>query len=401
MISSCRHFSLCSGCTSIGVPYAQQLDDKLEAVRGIFEQFGGEVFDADMPVAIAASPRQLSYRNRVKLVPARHLSGRGADGAACSGIALGLYRAESHEVIDIPGCPVQMDGLNKIVEVIRAGIRKHDIGLYDENAHHGDLRFVSVREGHATGERLVGFVTRDESCANLEGLAGELMNCGMGVVGVLQNINPEKGNVIFGPGTRLLAGRDYLEELVCNVRLRLGLTSFFQINTAMAELVYLAVIDGLEVTQNDTLLDLYCGVGTIGLVAAGEAERVVGIEEAEEAVELGRASAEANGLGNITFVAGLVEEQLPAIVNQLHDENVDEEELLTVINPPRKGVDPEVIAQLCRLRSWRIAYLSCYPFSLVRDMKRFTETGYHLHSLELFDMFPQTEQVETLAILQR
>jgi 23S rRNA (uracil1939-C5)-methyltransferase len=387
------------------VPYAQQLDDKLEAVRSIFEQFGGEALDAETPITIAASPKQLSYRNRVKLVPARQLSGRGAGSAAGSapgsGIALGLYRAESHEVIDIPSCPVQMEGLNKIIEVIRAGIRKHDIALYDENAHLGDLRFVSVREGHATGERLVGFVTRDESCANLEGLAGELMDCGMGVVGVLQNVNPEKGNVIFGPGTRLLAGRDYLEELACNVRIRLGLTSFFQVNSAMAELAYQAVIDGLEVTQNDTLLDLYCGVGTIGLVAAAEAERVIGIEEAEEAVELGRASAQASRLGNVTFVAGLVEEQLPALVDQLHDENVDEEELLAVINPPRKGVDPAVIAQLCGLKPWRLAYLSCYPFSLVRDMKRFTDAGYRLHSLELFDMFPQTEQVETLAILER
>jgi 23S rRNA (uracil1939-C5)-methyltransferase len=384
----------------MGIPYQDQLDAKMEAVRGVFERFGDGLIDPRLVESIAASPAQLGYRNRVKLVPTRRLEEPLGSDFEPPGVALGLYQAESHVVVDIPGCPVQMPGVNRAIEALREGITAHGIRLYNEITHTGDLRFVTVRESSAAGELLVGLVTLREQCDGLEPLADDLLEHGPGVVGVLQNVNPRRGNVIFGGSTRLLAGRSSIEEQVCGVRVRLGLTSFFQINTEVAELAYQAILDGLEVTHRDTLLDLYCGVGTIGLIAARHLDQVVGIEEVGEAVELGRAAVEVNDLANVTFDRALVEERLPACVEPLRAAGGPDMGLLVVVNPPRQGVKAEVIEKLIGAAPRRIAYLSCRPFSLVRDLKRLVAGGYQLESVELFDMFPQTEQVETLAILQ-
>lgn len=201
-------------------------------------------------------------------------------------IKLGLYRAGSHDVIDIPGCPVHMKGLNHAIEVIREGLGECDICLYDEVAHTGDLRFITLRQGVATAELLIGFVTRNRDFPGGDRLTRFVMDRCRNVVGVVQNINPEKGNVIFGPTNRLLAGRNHLEEIVCGVRVRLGLTSFFQVNTAVAEKAYEAIVRSLEPDNDMTLLDLYSGVGAIGLIASSHVRRIMAIEEVPEAIEL-------------------------------------------------------------------------------------------------------------------
>ena len=399
-IVSCPHFPTCSGCSLIGVPYAEQLEAKLRAVGDLFKESTLRTFQAASINAITPSPKPYGYRNRVRLVPRR----------AGENVALGLFLAGSHHVVDIPGCPVQSAGINDVVEVIRASVRDLNIPLYDEVTHTGRLRFVTVREAMATGELLVGFVTLSEAFPEGDALVDRVMHECRRVVGVVQNINPAKGNVILGPTNRLLVGRDYLEEIVCDVRLRLGIADFFQINTAVAEKAYRAIVENVTGggtvgkpsagTARIVLLDLYAGVGTIGLAASRYVRHVYGIEESGESVTLAQAAARANGIDNVEFQQGLVEQRLGQLAAALRKEGVSGGGLAAVVNPPRKGLDPAVIDALLEARPGRIAYLSCAPRTLIRDLIRLTDGGYRVARVELFDMFPQTEQVETLVMLE-
>ena len=396
----CPHFPACSGCSLIGTEYSRQLAGKVRAVSELFARVSLPGFEAEAVPAITPSPSPIAYRNRAKLVPAcTHPLRTGLMGAPRAPIRLGLYRVGTHEVIDIPGCPVQMDGVNRAVEAVRAGLSRLNVSIYDEATNTGDLRFVTVRQGADTGELLVGFVTRKEGFPQGARLADQLGRHCRGVVGVVQNINPEAGNVIFGTTTRVIAGQPYFEEVVCGVRLRLGMTSFFQVNTGVAEKAYEAILAGLELSKDATLVDLYCGVGSIGLAAARAVRRVVGVEEALEAVELAKSAAAVNGLRNVEFRTGLVAEQLPRLTAEFKGGGGRTDTLSVVVNPPRKGLEAGVTDGLLRLGPRRIAYLSCAPPTLIRDLDRLAEGGYAVRRVELFDMFPQTEQVEILAIL--
>ena len=388
---SCPHHPACSGCSAIGVAYEDQLRAKMEAVRAVLDRAEVDVVRELGIRSIVAGPKIAAYRNRAKLVPAQ----------SDEGIALGLYRAGSHEVLDIPGCPVQRDAINRVVEVIREGIVSAGVRLYDEITHDGDLRFVCVREGVATGELLVCLVTRDESFPGGAELARFIMDRDNGVVGVVQNVNPAKGNVIFGPISKTIAGRDFVTEVVCDVRIRLGATSFFQVNTAVAERAYRAILDGLAIRPGDMVADLYCGVGVIGLIAARRGARVVGIESDAGAIELARQSASANGIERADFRVGRVEDEVANLFGAASNADGPGPRTHVVVNPPRRGLDAAIVEAITDAHPARVAYLSCQPRTLVRDLDRFAKAGYRPISVELFDMFPHTDQVETLVILER
>jgi len=192
-----------------------------------------------------------------------------------------------------------------------------------------------------------------------------------------------------------------LEEVVCGVRVRLGLTSFFQVNTAVAEKAYEAIVRSLEPNNDMTLLDLYSGVGAVGLIASSHVRRVIAIEEVTEAIELAGAGAHLNDIHNVEFKQGFVEERLPSLAADLRRGGVSRDRVSAVVNPPRGGLDAGVVRTLLEIAPQRIAYLSCSPMTLIRDLGRFLDGGYRVRHVELFDMFPQTEQVETLAVLER
>ena len=410
----CPHFPACSGCTRIGVPYADQLQAKLEAVRGVLarHELGG--FEPGQLTEIHASPKVSHYRNRAKLVPRKCTSPDTANAGTAvttttatetGHIALGLYRVGTHEVVDIPGCPVQLEALNRAVESVRCCLERFDVSLYDEVQHTGDLRFVSLRAARGGRELLLGLVTRDERLDQVQDLAAALMESCPGLVGVVQNVNPVKGNVIFGTHNVLRAGHPYVEEEVCGVRVQLGLTSFFQVNTEVAALAYRALMSGLNLTLEDVLLDLYAGVGSIGLVAAGAVREVIAVEEEGEALTHARAAGESNVISNITFRAGLVEDTLPELLRAMQARDLQSNQVAVVVNPPRKGLHPRVIETLTASLTQgyapaRLAYLSCSPHTLARDLQLLTRAGYRILTIECFDMFPQTDQVETLALLR-
>ena len=266
-IVSCTWFPACSGCTAIGTPYEEQLTAKLAQVRRMFANARIQGFDADRITKIHPSECISGYRNRVRLVPAYKTppgemnrdspSSTGEATASSGGIAIGLYREDSHVVVDIPQCPIQTAEINRVLEDVRSGIELAGLRIYNESKHRGDLRFVTVRQGINTGELLVGLVTRTDSREDVQEVADHIVSRNARVEGVLQNINKRPGNVVFGAKTTLLTGREYVEELVCDVRIRLGLTSFFQVNTGVAQQAYRAIQDGLMLSADDVLVDLY------------------------------------------------------------------------------------------------------------------------------------------------
>jgi len=397
---TCPYMPQCPGCARIAEPYQAQIDHKLQNVHNLFAGASLSGLDAASICRITPSPVTAAYRNRARLaVRPEHAAIRG------SRIQLGLYRAGTHDVVDIPGCPVQSDRINAAVDVLREAIDRSGVSIYDEHTQQGDLRYVTVRHGIRTDQVLVGIVATSQGFRGRDELVREVMSRCKSLVGVVLNINATAGNAIFGPTCLTLAGRPYLEEIVCDVRIRLGLLSFFQVNTAMAELAYGAIVqqlvDQFELeASRATLFDLYCGVGTIGLVTARRVGRVVGIESNAEAVQLARASAELNGLSNVTTCEGLVEDRLDAVLADFAGPHRHGPALVAV-NPPRKGLAPAVVSQIATFAPTRIAYLSCAPHTLIRDLERFTARGYEVRHVELFDMFPHTDQVETLAILER
>jgi len=398
-VVTCSRFPVCSGCDHIGIPYEDQLAVKLERVRDVFAHARLRGFDPMSIATIHPSPLQAGYRNRVKLVA---FGGAGENAAGPDGVVrLGLYREDSHQVVDIPDCPVQAEGINRVVEVVRAGICDVGLSPYVEVTHEGTLRYVTVRQGIGTGDVLVGLVTRTEEREKVTALADYIVRRDESVVGVLQNVNEARGNVVFGSRTKLLNGQPFLEEIVCGVRIRLGMTSFFQVNTGVAEMAYATIRDRLGLSHDDVLIDLYSGVGAIGLTSAAHVGRLFGIEEVPEAVHLAIDAAKASGIRNAEFYMGQVEKRLERVLRRVRAGGAATNALKLAVNPPRKGIARQVVHAMCEAQPERIAYLSCAPQTLVRDLKSLKNGGYRIVSVELFDMFPQTEQVETLAVLRR
>ena len=397
--------------------YQTQLDNKLALVRSTFERARLEGFDCQRIQSIKPSPESANYRNRVKLVPfvidhgspAVDSMVTGRQTAASRFIGLGLYKEGSHEVVDIPNCPVQMVGINQAIEQLRRLLLEFETTIYGSGAADGQLRYVTVRQSLASGAVLVGLVTKTDELDRGTDLAEQLMARTQEIVGVVQNVNSDDGNAVFGTESRTLAGQDYLEEQVAGVGVHLGIASFFQVNTRVAEAAYYAILSGLSPGPEDVLLDLYAGVGAVGLVCASRVKRVIGVEEVAEAVRLAHQAAKSQSISNVEFRKGRVEDLLPEVsrAGQLIKDGGSGRggssgggRMHVVINPPRRGVDRLVMTSLLRARPDRVAYLSCDPTTLVRDLRYLMDGGYRIRQVQPFDMFPQTDKVETLVILE-
>jgi 23S rRNA (uracil1939-C5)-methyltransferase len=364
--------------------YAAQLRWKTGRVRAI-----AAAQPALREVAVAecvASPRPLGYRNRSKLVCA---PGRGPDAAAAP-LLLGAYAPRSHQVVDLAGgCRIAEPPLDEIAATLRALlIRLHAIP-YDERTATGDLRYAVLRANHR-GSVLATLVTARPNWPVGPAVAAALAAAHPAVTGVVQNLNPTHGNAIYGPADVVLAGDPTLEDQIGGVRLRLSARAFLQANREVAALAYAAIAEALLVQPADTVVDVYAGVGGIALTLAPRAGVVIGVEENPGAVSDATASALLNHAANARFQAGDAAAGLRSIARAE----------VVVLNPPRKGCTPAVLAEVARLAPRAIAYLSCDPTTLARDLGWLAARGYRTCALTPFDMLPHTPHVEVLAVLE-
>jgi 23S rRNA (uracil1939-C5)-methyltransferase len=332
---------------------------------------------------VVPSPERLGYRARVKLVVRRNRAN----------VAMGLYVPHTHRVMDISSCPVHPRPVNQVAYWLKNKILELGIAPYDERDDSGDLRYLDFRFSAARRELSVTLVTRHSSLPKGEQLARSLMQRFSFVTGVIQNINEERGNVIWGASFRTLAGRDTLMERVGELKLVLPPGVFSQANPFTARKLYEQVREMAALRGREHVLDLYSGVGPIALNLARDARQVWAVDDSELAIATAKQNARRNGRGNCRFIAGDVASTAAKLRETLSE--ID----LIVVNPPRKGVQPAAMTAIIGFDAAKIIYVSCEPRSLARDLDRLLAAGYRVECIQPFDMFPQTEEVETVALL--
>ena len=371
----CPAYGACGGCTLEHMQYAAQLAWKQAHVRAELERA-----QLDVPVAACvASPRPLGYRNKSKLVYAVDERGRPR---------LGAYAPRSHRVVDLAGCRVAEPPLDDTAAALRDLLAAHAVKPYDERLGEGQLRYAILRVS-ALGQVLVTLVTSGEPFGEGEAIARALQAARPEVVGVVQNINRSRGNTLYGDEERTLAGEAHLAEQVGPVHLRLSSTAFFQVNRDVAARIYADLSEAAALTGQERVVDAYAGVGGIALTLARGAAEVIGIEEHARAVADAQAGAQLNHATRARFVVGDVQGVLGGL------DAAD----IVVLNPPRRGCAPAVLEAAARLGPRLVAYVSCAPDTLARDLVLLARLGLRARSVTPYDMLPQTPHVESLAVI--
>lgn len=379
----CPHYPACYSCPFVQFPYRQQLEKKREIVANALAAYPALT---TIPVpALVPSQRQFGYRVRVKLA-VRRVRGN---------VLIGLYIPETHKVADVSGCPVHPEPINRVVQFLKQAIEQLGIVPYDEVHDTGQLRYIDARYSLWQRRVLLTLVTRHMDFPPARDLTRELTRRFPFISGIVQNINDKPGNVIWGERFRPLWGRDSLLERIGPLNLRIPVNAFEQANPPVARKLYEMVLEWAGLKGEEIALDLYCGIGPIALYLASRAKLVVGIDDNESAINVAKENARRNGYHNTRFFAGDAAEKLQETAATLARTD------LVVVNPPRKGLSPEAFAALVTIKVPKLLYVSCDPVTLARDLERFSQEKYMTRRVQPFDMIPLTDQVETVALLER
>lgn len=376
----CPLFGKCGGCQLMHLNYAKQLLSKQQKVIDAFSRIGK--IDASRIAPCLPSPNPLRYRNKIQL-PVR----QGKEG-----LVLGLYAKSSHDLVEVDHCYIHCPIGEKVFARLQQLLKTSTVTAYDPKTGLGELRHVLIKSALRTQEVLVIFVTTsEESSTELQEAAKQLFVSGLGIKGVVHNINKRHDNVILGRKFQTLLGVDFIHEKLGALQFKVSPQSFFQVNPAQAELLYAKALEFAALTGTEVVLDAYCGVGTLSLFLAKRAKQVIGIECVPEAIQNAKENGQLNGIENVSFVCALSEEYIKTA------SKVD----VVVLNPPRQGCETSLLKSLSQLLPQTIVYISCDPATLARDLSHLVSFGYHVEEAQPFDMFPQTAHVETVVKLRR
>ncbi|MDB9524421.1 23S rRNA (uracil(1939)-C(5))-methyltransferase RlmD [Oscillatoria sp. CS-180] len=375
----------CGGCQWQSVTYEAQLAAKQQQVTDALTRIGGF---ADVQVdPILAADHPLDYRNK-----ATYPLGRSPEGK----VKAGYFRKGTHQIVNLNQCPVQDDRLDPLLAEVKQDIQQRGWSIFDESSREGALRHLALRIGRRTGQMLLTLISTTWELEGLEEQCLQWKQRYPELAGICINRNRKSGNAIWGKKTRYVVGQPYLEEQFAELTFHIYPTTFFQIHTEQAERLLAVIVNELQLQGTEAIVDAYCGIGTLTLPIAQRAEFCLGLEVQDEAVEIAAENAELNGIANVRFQAGTVAELLPQVRLHLQDRVPD----VVMLDPPRKGCDDHVLEALISLHPQRIAYMSCNPATLARDLKKLCRAGgYHLNRVQPADFFPQTAHVECVAFL--
>ncbi|HJB12717.1 MAG TPA: 23S rRNA (uracil(1939)-C(5))-methyltransferase RlmD [Candidatus Oscillibacter excrementigallinarum] len=374
----CPYYGQCGGCDFQHLTYPEELRAKRQRVQDALTRLGG----ADIQVEkILGAKDPLHYRNKSQYPV-------GADGA------IGFYRARSHQVVPVKRCLIQPEAADKTAAAVGEWMRRYKIPAYDETTGKGLVRHIYVRVNQK-GESLCCVVLNGKQAPREPELAAYVCAAVPRTVGVLVNSNTKRGNVILGEKYRTLWGQDFLMDTLCGLTFKLSVPSFYQVNHDQAEVLYGRALAYAGLTGAETVLDLYCGIGTITLCLAKQAGRVIGAEIVPAAIRDAKENAARNHIENAEFFCGDAAE----VAAKLEAEGLRPD--VITVDPPRKGLAPEVIGSIAAMGPERVVYVSCDPATLGRDVKRFGELGYRAVRACAVDMFPGTRHVETVVLLSR
>ena len=371
----------CGGCQYRHMTYKEELRAKRQRVQDALTRVGG--VSLELPQVLRAE-NPLRYRNKVQFPVAQEKRG----------LAVGYYRSRSHDVLDVDDCLLQPESVTTLRRTFKGWMERYRVPAYDEGTCQGLIRHLYVRTNQA-GEALCCVVANGTRLPHAPELVQSLRQAVPALAGLVLNTNTKDTNVILGPNYRIIWGRDFLEERLCGMTFRLSVPSFFQINRAQTERLYAQALEFAGLTGRETVLDLYCGIGTISLALAQRAGQVIGAEIVPEAVQDAQANAARNRVPNARFLCGDAGEA----AFQLAAEGVRPQ--VICVDPPRKGLAPEVPEILASMAPERIVYVSCDPATLARDVKRFGELGYPAVKAQAVDLFPRTAHVETVVLLSQ
>ena len=378
----CAVSEKCGGCCFAHINYESELEIKQTQVEDNFKRIGG----LDVPVTpIIPSPSSSRYRNKAQYPV-------GSDGTFAT---IGFYAPMTHRIIDCADCYLQPEDFKKVVDIFRDWIREKKISVYNEITNKGLLRHIYIRKGFVTGEIMVCLVVNGREVPFVQELIENLRAEINGLKSVILNINTKNTNVVLGSECVTLYGSDFITDELCGLKFNISPLSFYQVNHDGAEILYNKAKEYASLTGKETLIDLYCGTGTIGLTMARDAKQLVGVEIVEQAIENAKKNAEFNGIDNARFICGDASEAAEILLNEGIQPDV------VILDPPRKGCDGALVETVSKMSPERIVYVSCDSATLARDCARFLEAGYEVKEATPVDMFPRTGNVETVVLLSQ
>ena len=375
----CPVAKLCGGCDFWHMDYEEESRLKAERVKNCLNRMGGETLEH---VDILAAPTCYGYRNKAQY-PVAEKKGKAYAG---------FFRAGTHDVVENSRCLILPAETDRVKDAVMDYVNQFRVSVYDEVAHKGLLRHIYVRRGAVSGEVLVCLVVNGRSIPKAHELIGRLKKI-PGFTTLVLSVNTRKGNAVLGDEFITLFGPGYIEDTLCGLNFRLSPRSFYQVNHHQAQRLYEAAIAQAEITKADTVLDLYCGVGTITLAMASAAGKVIGVEVIPQAVEDAKDNAARNGIENAEFFCG----DAGQAALELERKGVKAD--VVVVDPPRKGLNADTIEALARFSPRRIVYVSCDPATLARDVALLKERGYMLKNALAADLFPRCSHVESIVTM--
>ena len=376
----------CGGCSLRHLDYAAELRAKQESVLDAFRRIGG----LEVPVLdILPSPDVDRYRNKVQFPV-----GIDKNGVPC----IGFYAGRTHRIVPCPDCKLQPSVLNEIGNALCAFFAQQGIRPYDEQSGKGLVRHIFLRRGAHSGQIMVCLVCTRAKLPHAEQLCTALRGQFPAISTILLNVNAKNTNVILGSENHILYGPGYIEDTLCGVPVRLGPLSFYQVNTLAAERLYGVAAQYAQLTPDDALLDLYCGMGTIGLSMAEQCRELIGVEIVPEAIESAKANAarmgEAVAAKSRFFCADAGQAATQLAAEGLHPD-------IVMLDPPRKGCDEATLSAVVRMAPRRVVYVSCNPATAARDAAWLEQNGYHAEKVQPVDLFPRTKHVEACVCYTR
>ncbi len=376
---ACPHASKCGGCQLQNMTYDRQLRWKQHLAVKLLGEFGHVE-----PIVGMDDPYH--YRNKVQAA-----FGRRRDGTIVSGV----YQSGTHRIVPVDDCMIEDETADAIITDIRGMLRAFRITVYDERNGTGFLRHVLVRRGFSTGEVMVVLVATTDRFPTKKPFVSELLSRHPEITTLVLNVNPKDTNLVLGDRETVLYGRGWIEDELCGLTFRISPGSFYQINPVQTEILYRTAISWAELDGGSTVIDAYCGIGTIGLAAASGAGQVIGVELNRSAVKDAVSNARHNGITNSRFYAGDAGEFMRAMAEDGMKADV------VFMDPPRAGSSKTFIDSVAVLQPEKVVYISCNPETQARDLRFFTEKGYRVRRIRPVDMFPWTNHVETVVLMTR
>lgn len=378
-IVKCKTSKKCGGCQYQGMEYPQQLRRKQKKTEDLLKKFGkvSPVIGMEQPYF---------YRNKVHAVFDRDRKGN---------IISGIYEANTHHVIPVEECLIEDEKCQEIIRTIRGMLKSFKIKTYDEDTGYGLLRHVLVRRGFQTGQIMVVLVIGSPVFPSKNNFVKSLRKTYPEISTVVLNINDKKTSMVLGERENTIYGPGYIRDILCGCTFRISPKSFYQVNPVQTEILYQTAIEYAGLTGKETVIDAYCGIGTIGLVAARKAGKVIGVELNKDAVRDARINAKENAIKNARFYQGDAGDFMVSMADA--GEKAD----VVFMDPPRAGSTQEFLSSAVKLQPSRIVYVSCNPETLARDLKYLVKNKYQVKKIQPVDMFPFTEHIETIVLLSK